>query len=152
MKKIVLPVIAGLLFTLASAACLQAGPAADGKKGNITVMVDGFQNDRGFARIGLCRSAESFKNSEEKAEISATARIAGGKAQYVFEGVPFGTYAVSVYQDENGNGKLDKGLFGKPLELYGFSNNAREIFQRPAFEKAAIVLDRTSLVVRVTVQ
>ncbi len=152
MKKIFLPLILCMLIAVASVAYSQNGQLAAGKKGNIKVIVGGFQSDQGFAKIGLCNSKESFKHSEERAFISATTMICQGKVEYVFEGVPFGTYAVSVYHDENKNGKLDTGLFGKPLELYGFSNKARGIFSRPEYEKAAFVLDRAEVTVRVTVE
>jgi uncharacterized protein (DUF2141 family) len=56
-------------------------------------------------------------------------------SQCQFEGVPFGSYAVAVYQDVNGNGKLDKGMFGIPEEPFAFSNNFRPRFGGPSFEK-----------------
>lgn len=152
MKKMVITAGVIVLAVLVSVAFGQSVLEASSKKGNIKVFVDGFKSDKGFAKIGLCNSAEIFKNSEETAVISTTTRIIQGKAEYLFEGVHFGTYAVTVYHDENGNGKLDKGAFGKPLELYGFSNNVRELFKRPAYEKAAFTLDKAEITINVTVQ
>jgi uncharacterized protein (DUF2141 family) len=79
-------------------------------------------------------------------------QIINGKAKHDFKGVLFGEYAVTVYHDENGNGKLDKGLFGKPLELYGFSNNARGIISRPDYKKAAFVLDKADITITIHVK
>jgi len=152
LRKIILVLIAAVLTCCALNAGAQNGSGNGINRCNLRVIVDGFQSDRGFAKIGLCNSSESFQLAEEKAVISTTTRIAGGKAQYVFRGVPFGNYAVSVYHDENGNGKLDKGAFNKPLELYGFSNNARGVFGRPEYEKAAFVLDKTEMTINVTVR
>lgn len=39
---------------------------------------------------------------------------------YRFEGIPAGTYAIRCFQDENGNGKLDRGMTG-PKEPWGMS-------------------------------
>lgn len=39
-----------------------------------------------------------------------------------------GFYAVVVFHDENYNDEFDQGIFGIPLENYGFSNNARGFF------------------------
>jgi len=36
--------------------------------------------------------------------------------------LPIGQYVFSIYQDSNGNGKLDANLFGIPKEKFGFSN------------------------------
>lgn len=44
------------------------------------------------------------------------------------------TYAFSAYIDTNGNGKLDKNLFGIPTEPYCFSNNFTPKFSKPGFE------------------
>ena len=42
------------------------------------------------------------------------------KVPFNFEGLQQGTYGVRCFQDVNGNGKLDKGLFG-PSEPWGMS-------------------------------
>lgn len=39
-----------------------------------------------------------------------------------FPGLPAGEYAVQLYHDENGNGKVDMNVVGVPQEGYGFSN------------------------------
>jgi uncharacterized protein (DUF2141 family) len=36
--------------------------------------------------------------------------------------LPAGQYVFSIYQDSNGNGKLDTNLIGIPREKFGFSN------------------------------
>ncbi len=151
MKKIIIPALVGLMILLFFAAALSAPESRD-NKGSIKVVVDGFQSDKGFAKIGLCNTSESFKNSEERAIFNTTVHVEAGRVVHIFRNVPFGIYAVTVYHDENGNGKLDKGMFGRPVELYGFSQNARERFSRPAFEKAAFALDQAEMTVRVTVQ
>jgi len=43
----------------------------------------------------------------------------------VFKDVPPGEYAISIFQDINGNGELDKRGAGIPNEPFGFSNDAR---------------------------
>jgi uncharacterized protein (DUF2141 family) len=54
--------------------------------------------------------------------------------------LPAGNYAVSAYQDLNGNGKLDKNLVGIPSEPYGFSNNARPKFRAPNWDETRFEL------------
>jgi Uncharacterized protein conserved in bacteria len=50
--------------------------------------------------------------------------------------LPFGTYAISIYHDENNNGKLDTNFMKIPKEPYGFSNNARGMFGPPKVNEA----------------
>lgn len=48
--------------------------------------------------------------------------------------IPSGTYAVAIFQDNNGNGKLDENMFGAPKEPFAFSNNIVPKFSTPDFE------------------
>jgi len=43
----------------------------------------------------------------------------------LFPGVAPGRYAVSVFHDENSNGKMDTNFIGIPREGVGASNNAK---------------------------
>ncbi|QZE14759.1 DUF2141 domain-containing protein [Halosquirtibacter laminarini] len=49
--------------------------------------------------------------------------------------LPLGTYAICMFHDENGNKKLDSGLFGIPTESYGFSNNAKGFAGPPSYKQ-----------------
>ncbi len=54
------------------------------------------------------------------------------------EGIPPGRYAVQAYHDEDGNGRLRRGLFGLRTEAIGSSRDARVRLGPPSFEDAAI--------------
>ena len=54
--------------------------------------------------------------------------------------LPPGQYAVSVYQDVNGNRKLDFGFMGIPKEPLGASNNPKPHFGPPTFSECAFTL------------
>jgi uncharacterized protein (DUF2141 family) len=51
--------------------------------------------------------------------------IIDGRAVCEFPGVTPGTYAISVFHDENSNGKLDTNLLGIPREGVSASNNRK---------------------------
>lgn len=61
--------------------------------------------------------------------------IESNSIEFSFKGLGKGIYAVSIYQDENSNGKLDTNLLGIPTEPYAFSNNATGVFGPPSFEQ-----------------
>ena len=48
--------------------------------------------------------------------------------------LPFGTYAMAIYQDVNSNGKIDKNMIGIPTEPYAFSNNYKPTVKAPGFK------------------
>ena len=69
------------------------------------------------------------------------APIRGGAANCVFTGVPPGTYAMAFFHAEHNETQLTTGMFGKPLQGYGFSNNATGSFGPPNFSAAAFRYD-----------
>lgn len=58
----------------------------------------------------------------------------------VFQNVPPGVYGVKTYQDVNRNDQFDQGLFGIPLERYGFSRDARPRLSEPGFSRTKFPL------------
>src|SRR5919201_995857 len=67
----------------------------------------------------------------------AATPIKDGHATCVFSGIPAGTYAVAVFHAEHNETQMETGLFGKPKQGYGFSNNPSSIFGPPSFDSAA---------------
>ena len=57
--------------------------------------------------------------------------------------IPFGKYAVTIYQDQNKNGETDMNFLGIPKELVGFGNNYKP-FGEPKFKSALIEFGKTS--------
>jgi uncharacterized protein (DUF2141 family) len=57
--------------------------------------------------------------------------------------IPAGKYAVSIYQDTNENGRLDRNMLGIPKEPVGFGNNYRPL-GKPSFESAVVEQTPTS--------
>ncbi len=88
--------------------------------------------------VALYDSAEAFAGGQPVA--ARTAPMRDGAASLRFADLAPGRYALRVFADENGNGKLDANPMGLPLERYGFSNDARGNRGAPAFEAAAIDL------------
>ena len=48
-----------------------------------------------------------------------------------------GRYGIALYQDTNGDGRLNRGAFGMPTEPFAFSNAASASFGPPSFASAA---------------
>ena len=54
--------------------------------------------------------------------------------------IPAGTYALIVFQDEDGNGQLDSNAFGAPTEGYGASNNKLPATSAPTFKDSSVAV------------
>jgi uncharacterized protein (DUF2141 family) len=100
---------------------------------NLTVSVSGLKNNVGILKVGLYNSDGTFLKSIYK---SIRCEIKENGAKVTFEGIPKGEYAISAYQDENNNGKLDKNIMGIPSEDVACSNNAKGFMGPPKYQDA----------------
>src|SRR5262249_5843185 len=89
-----------------------------------------------FLRRRLPPSADGFREPGREMR-GVVAPIKNGQATCVFSAVPAGTYAVAVFHAEHNETQMETGLFGKPKQGYGFSNNPSSTFGPPSFASAA---------------
>ncbi len=116
---------------------LAASPAPPPPQSVIHADITGLRSDKGQIVCSLFSSAADFPKKMEKAVAQIEAKISGGAATCEFSGVAPGTYAVSVFHDQNSNGKLDTNFLGIPREGVGASNDAKGRFGPPKFAAAA---------------
>lgn len=106
-------------------------------RGKLIVQIEGIRERSGEIGVLLFDRAAGFPGDSGA---SIRHRVIPARSEEValhFEDLPFGTYAVAVIHDLNGNRKVDTNLLGIPKEGYGFSNNARSLFRAPRFHEAA---------------
>ena len=126
-------ILAGCVASFALCTAQSAPPQG----GVIHVEVVGLRNNKGQISCALYASAEGFPKDSQKAIRRDTSSVTERKASCEFSGIESGTYAVSVFHDENSNGKLDTNFLGIPREGVGASNNARGHLGPPKFDAAA---------------
>ena len=126
------------LFCLSHIVCIatMTVSSAAAQAHDLTVEVLGARSDKGTVDGALYSDATSWLKSSLQGERQA----AGAKTVLVYRNLQPGTYALSLFHDENGNGKLDTNIAGIPTERYGFSRDARGRMSAPAFADAAIDL------------
>jgi uncharacterized protein (DUF2141 family) len=110
------------------------------REGEIEVTITGFESDAGLAKLALFDSAAGFPSKAENGVRRMETGISNRVAKFVLKNVPYGHYAISVYHDENANGKLDRNFLGIPSEGFGASNDATGLFGPPKFEEAMFEL------------
>ena len=109
---------------------------------NITIKVQNIKNTKGYIKLALFNESDNFPSDYEYAILSASKTIKDiNDFSYTFESIDKGEYAVAVFLDHNSNKKLDTGIFGIPLEQYGFSNNPKINFKAPTFKESSFILD-----------
>ncbi len=104
--------------------------------GNLNLNITALRSSKGSVLINLYRSEEGFPTDQEKVWKSAKVPVITPTLGYMFENIPFGTYAITIAHDENGNGRLNMNFLGIPKEGTGTSNDARGSFGPPKFADA----------------
>jgi uncharacterized protein (DUF2141 family) len=114
------------------------GRAASPQESEDTIRahIEGLHSDRGQVVCALFATANDFPKRINRAFARTAAHIISGRATCEFPRVPAGVYAVSVFHDENLNGRLDTNWLGVPREGVGASNNPKPRMGPPKFAAA----------------
>ncbi|WP_248722334.1 DUF2141 domain-containing protein [Seonamhaeicola sp. ML3] len=121
------------IFSLIVLSVFQAMYSQSEEQNTITVTITNFDTNQGNAVIGLYNSEGDFLVKSYK---SIHTNITNHSCKVVFENIPDGVYAISMFHDENDNKILDKGSWGIPKEDYGCSNNAKGFMGPPKWKDA----------------
>ena len=134
--KIVL-VAAGALGLLSSGALGQ-----EQETGDLVVRINNVDREQGGSMkiaIYSATNAASFPSGFKKADRTRSVQVSELPSTGVrFADIPLGTYAVSVYQDIDGDGEADANFLGMPTEPVGASNDASGFLGPPEFDEAAV--------------
>jgi uncharacterized protein (DUF2141 family) len=108
----------------------------------LTIVIDGVEQTAGTIYAAVY-DAENFL---KKPVYGMLAKVDGEEVSVVLDSVAPGKYAVSLFHDENDNGKLDTGAFGIPTEKTGFSNNAKGTYGPPKFDDCKFTVDDDTVI------
>ncbi len=106
---------------------------------SLNINVSNIKKNSGKIIVEIYNSKSSWlKTPYRKLELFTNQDIQTASFQ-----VPYGKYAITVYQDLNVNGEADMNFIGIPKEPVGFGNNYKP-FGEPKFESALIEYKATS--------
>ena len=106
----------------------------------------------GTVYITLYNSEEGYPMDSGKAFAKNMKKVAANTEKIVFNDVPYGTYAVSVWHDQNDNQKMEKSLIGIPKEGLGVSNDAKGKMGPPKFKDAKFEVKQEKTDISITVK
>jgi uncharacterized protein (DUF2141 family) len=111
------------------------------QQNTLTVNTTGINSIKGNVYVYLYTSEEGFPIEVSKANRFKKAEVVSNSVTVIFENLKPGIYAVSVYQDIDANGKINKNFLGIPKEPVGVSNNAEGVMGPPKYEDAKFNLN-----------
>lgn len=112
---------------------------------NLTIEVRDIVKVDGYLYVAIYNSQETFM---KKPLTAFRIEVKDKVLTIPCQGLPAGTYAISLFQDENENSKLDTAAFGIPTERFGFSNDAEGVMGPPSYDKCCFTFaDNQTLVI-----
>jgi uncharacterized protein (DUF2141 family) len=107
------------------------------KKNPSNVYVAFFKKGSDFPKDEAVTIGKVFKSSGK------------GTDTVIWTDIPANEYAIAIFQDLNGNGKIDTNLIGYPTEPFAFSNNFKPRFSAPKFNDCKFVYDGGILTINI---
>jgi uncharacterized protein (DUF2141 family) len=141
------------LLLLFAVLVLPSGTVAAEELGTVNVELSGLAQASGNVYISVYNSDDDWLGEDMVMQRKVViAEALDGEVVRAALQLPPGEYALSIYYDENNNGKLDTNFIGIPREPVAISNNARPSFGPPSYEDAVFVLGAEPLVQRITME
>jgi len=84
--------------------------------------------------IAVNRKNDGFPGTPDVVKYVALDPAGKNSATISIPEIPYGKYAITIFQDMNSNKKLDKGFLGIPSEPIGFSNDFHPMFGPPKWK------------------
>jgi len=146
-----LAVLAAILLLVDSVGFGVLGGAQSNSTGTLVIRITELRSAKARLRIAVFNSQKNWLHDASaiyKTVLDGESR----EPEWRVQSVPYGEYAVAVFQDENRDGKLNRNFLGIPREPYGFSNNARGSFGPAKWEDAKFVVTAATTELEIKVQ
>jgi uncharacterized protein (DUF2141 family) len=99
----------------------------------LTVTVTNLKSPNAPVEMSIYRKADKFLDKGAQLKKFRFNPV-NGKLTATLDSIPYGEFAIALYQDINSSGVIDKNGIGLPTEPYAFSNNYKPRFKKPSFD------------------
>jgi len=119
---------------------------------NLLITIQGLKSQRGQVCLSLFANGRGFPNREADAVQARCVKATITPLVVAFENLQPGSYAVAVFHDVNGSGKLHRSVLGIPTEEFGFSQNPRIVAGPPKFGDSAVFVAGSETDIQIQLQ
>jgi uncharacterized protein (DUF2141 family) len=110
----------------------------------VVVKVTNIKQAKGNMRVAFYKKGSGFPKEGSITFAKELKVIQPGELAVNFTDIPYGEYAIAVFQDKNQNQKIDKNLLGYPVEPFGFSKNFKPRFSEPDFSDCSVLISASN--------
>ena len=112
---------------------------------NVTIEISEVSPNQGKIIIAIFNSKSGYKKNIPYKALTVDST---SDTLLIDETLPSGEYVISMFQDENGNGKLDKYFFGIPKEPIGITNFFKKGIPR-GYSKLKIQVNEDKMIIKI---
>ena len=94
-------------------------------KSTLTIELDGLKAQKGDICFKLFSRSFGFPDNVKNAVMNRCVKVTEDSPKITLKDISSGSYALALFQDVNGDRKLNRDTTGIPTEGYGFSNNPK---------------------------
>ena len=140
-----------LRLIAAMAAVSTATSAIASQAATLEVRVEGLRTPSGMVRLALCNSRTCYQSQMGFFRM-ADVPVQEEEVVISLPDLPPGEYALTMYHDENGNGTFDRSFIGFPEEGFGFSRDAKPVFEKPIYDSVVVTVGEDDMSITMTMQ
>jgi uncharacterized protein (DUF2141 family) len=112
---------------------------------NVTIEITEVLPNQGKIIMAIFNSKNGYKKNIPYKELKVEST---SDTLFVNETLPSGEYVISMFQDKNGNGKLDTYLFNIPKEPIGLTNYFKKGIPGP-YKKLKVEINEDNTVIKI---
>ena len=112
---------------------------------NVTIEITEVLPNQGKIIMAIFNSKNGYKKNIPYKELKVEST---SDTLFVNETLPSGEYVISMFQDKNGNGKLDTYFFGIPKEPIGITNYFKKGIPG-GFNKLKIQINEDKMIIKI---
>ncbi|MBE9461994.1 DUF2141 domain-containing protein [Dyadobacter subterraneus] len=107
---------------------------ANAQTQNTQVTISDIRSEKGQIVLNVFKDEQSYQKEQPYKQIKVDKKGLDKGKLVIHCTLEAGTYGVTLLDDENGNGIMDKNMVRMPREGFGFSNFFMEKLKKPSFD------------------
>ncbi|CAM3553668.1 DUF2141 domain-containing protein [Flavobacterium chungbukense] len=110
---------------------------------NTAIKISGIRSEKGQIILNVIKNSEDYEQEKVSKKLIFDKKAISNDLMIINCDLEPGTYGITLIDDENKNGELNKNLIGIPKEGFGFSNFFMEKMKKPAFDDFKVTVKNT---------
>lgn len=123
-------------FTLFAGICFHRSICFNsyGQNAQFTIQVSGIKSGKGQLVLNIFKDSDGYEKERPYKKIQFDKKSLSSRVMTLKCSLDIGIYGITLLDDENANGSMDKSFIGIPKEGFRFSNFFMEKLKKPSFD------------------